>query len=269
MYSVLAFYAVTHDAIAADTSGIPSKPTSAIVVESNQVYDFGGRTLDGGNIKDNGLFRCFNKTGVTIRNVTVTNSPRYAVLARDCLNATITNFTMTNMSGSVGGIRFDAAGASNGLRLDAINAFDVGGHAVEVWNANGFTIGNIRADRTTGCGLLLNASRNGTVGSVTGNYNNQGGGYATFRVANNNGPNVYAGSVYSRNSGRGFFSVSNSSGTTVNYVDIASTTKEGIYIQDSTNTRVNSGKSRGLPNCRIRGGSGNGISADCGGTIAN
>lgn len=267
--SVFLFSAMALNASAADTSQIPSKPTSPIVLQSGETYDFGGRTLDGSNITDNGLFRCWGKTNVTIKNVTVTNSPRYAFLGRDCLNATISNFKMTNMAGSVGGIRFDQAGSSNGLTLADITATDVGGHAVEVWNADGFTIGNIRADRTTGCGLLLNRSKNGTVGTVTGNYNNQGGGYATFRVANGNGPNVNVTKVYSRNSGRGFFSVSGSGGTTVNTVDIASATSEGIYIQDATNTRVVSGKVRGNPNCRIRGGSGNSISADCGGNIGN
>ena len=63
--------------------------------------------------------------------------------------------------------------------------------------------------------------------------------------------------------------MSGSYGTTVNTVDIASSTKEGIYIQDATSTKVLSGKVRGNPNCRIRGGSGNSIAADCGGSIAN
>ena len=254
---------------AADTSKIPSKPTSPILLQSGETYDFGGRTLDGSNIKNDGLFRCWGKTNVTVKNVTVTNSPRYAYFARNCTNATISNFKMTNMKDSVGGIRFDIDGDASGLKMSDISAYDVGGQAIEIWNANGFTIGNVRADRTTGCGLLLNKSKNGTVGTVTGNYNNQGGGYATFRVANGNGPNVKVEKVYSRNSGRGFFSVSGSYGTTVNTVDIASSTKEGIYIQDATNTKVLSGKVRGNPNCRIRGGSGNSISADCGGSIAN
>lgn len=257
------------EALAADTSKIPSKPSSPIVVQSGETYDFGGRTLDGSLITGDGLFRCWGKDKVTIKNVTVTNSPRYAVLARNCTNATISNFKMSNMKNSVGGIRFDAGGDSSGLKLSSITATDVGGHAVEIWNANGFTIGDIKADRTTGCGLLLNKSKNGTVGTVTGSYNNQGGGYATFRVANENGPNVRVKKVYSRNSGRGFFSVSGSNGTTVEAVDIASASSEGIYIQDATNTKVLSGKVRGTPNCRIRGGSGNSISADCGGAIAN
>jgi hypothetical protein len=265
--SLLIFSAAV--AQAADTSKIPSKPTSPIVVESGQTYDFGGRTLDGSNIKDNGLFRCWGKDKVTIKNVTVTNNPRYAVLARNCTNATISNFTMTNMKSSVGGIRFDIDGIANGLKMSAVNAYDVGGQAIEIWNADGFTIGDIRVDRSGGSGLLLNKSKNGTIGTVTGNYNNQGGGYATFRVANGNGPNVKVKKVYSRNSGRGFFSVSGSSGTTIETVDIASSTSEGIYIQDSTKTVVSAGKVRGTPNCRIRGGSGNSIKADCGGTILN
>lgn len=263
--------AVAFQAHAADTSKIPSKPTSPIVVESGQTYDFGGRTLDGSNIKDNGLFRCWGKDKVTIKNVTVTNSPRYAILARNCTNATITNFKMTNMKNSVGGIRFDIDGDASGLVMDKITGSDVGGQAIEIWNANGFKIGDVTIDRSGGSGLLLNKSKNGTVGTVKGTYNNQGGGYATFRVANGNGPNVKVKKIYSRNSGRGFFSVSNSGGTTVESVDIASSTSEGIYIQDSTNTKVQGGKVRstGSANCRIRGGSGNSISADCGGTIHN
>lgn len=267
--AAIALATLTSTAMAANTSSIPSKPTAPINLLDGETYDFGGRTLDGGNIKDNGLFRCFNRRGVTLKNVTVTNSPRYAFLGRGCSSLTITNFKMTNMGSSVGGIRLDQGTENKTVNMSNITADNVGGHAVEIWDTNGFTIGNITANNTKGCGLLLNRSRNGTVGTVTGDRNNQGGGYATFRVANNNGPNVSVGTVKSRNSGRGFFSVSGSQGTTVNYVDIAGSTSEGIYIQDSSNTRVNSGKVRGTPNCRIRGGSNNSISADCGGSIAN
>ncbi|MDQ8023330.1 MAG: right-handed parallel beta-helix repeat-containing protein [Moraxellaceae bacterium] len=254
---------------AADTSKIPSKPTSPIVVQSGETYDFGGRTLDGSNITDNGLFRCWGKTNVTIKNVTVKNSPRYAILARGCTNATISNFHMKDMKNSVGGIRFDIDGDASGLKMSNITGYDVGGQAIEIWNANGFTIGDVRIDRSGGSGLLLNNSRNGTVGTVTGNYNNQNGGYATFRVANNNG-SVRVKKIYSRNSGRGFFSVSGSRDAVIESVDIASSSSEGIYIQDSYNTKVLSGKARSnSANCRIRGGSGNSINADCGGTIHN
>ncbi|MFG6413921.1 hypothetical protein ACG02S_08435 [Roseateles sp. DC23W] len=256
-------------AASAQTSSIPDRPTAPIRVTSGMVLDFGGRTLDGSAITGDGLFRCFNADRITIRNVTVTNNPRYAFLGRNCTNATITNFRMTNMSGSTGGIRFDIDGDSSGLRMSGIRGDNVGGHAVEVWNANGFNIADVTANNTGSSALLLNNSRNGTVGTVTGTNNSPSAGYATFRVANGNGPNVTVSRVVSRNSARGFFSVSNSSGTTVNAVDIQGARIEGIYIQDSTNTRVVSGSARGAVNCRIRGGSGNSIGANCGGSIAN
>lgn len=267
--TVLALSSAAFHVQAADTSNIPNKPTSAISVQSGETYDFGGRTLDGSNITGDGLFRCFGKSGVTIKNVTVTNNPRYAFLGRGCNNLTIQNFKMKNMGNSNGGIRLDKGTENRTVILKDITADNIGGHAVELWDTNGFTIGKVTAKNTDGCGLLLNRSRNGTVDTVTGDKNDQNGGYATFRVANNNGSNVKVKKVVSRNSGRGFFSVSGSSGTTVDYVDIASSNKEGIYIQDSSNTLVKSGKVRGNPNCRIRGGSGNSINADCGGNIAN
>jgi hypothetical protein len=87
---------------------------------------------------------------------------------------------------------------------------------------------------------------------VIGDRNNIGGGFATFRVANNNGPNVRVRRVVSRNSGRGFFSVSGSRGTTIDFVDIANTTAQGIFLEDTTDTRVLSGTvSGGNPNCQL------------------
>ncbi len=109
--------------------------------------------------------------------------------------------------------------------------------------------GSVTCNNTGGCAVLLNQSRNGSVGTVTGSYNNNGGGYATFRVANSNGPNVTCAKVYSRNSGRGFFSVTGSNGTTVSTVDIANSTSHGIFLEDASNTRVNAGTvSNGHPN---------------------
>jgi hypothetical protein len=257
----------------AQVANIPNRPTAPIRLTTGMVLDFGGRTLDGSAITGDGLFRCFDADRITIRNVTVTNNPRYAFLGRNCTNATISNFRMTNMPRSLTGIRFDSAGSSNGLRLSGINGDRVGndtsGHVVEVWNADGFNIGDVTGTNSGGSVLLLNGSKNGTVGTVTGSNNSPTAGYATFRVANGNGPNVRASRVVSRNSARGFFSVSNSSGTTVDFVDITGARQEGIYIQDSSNTRVIGGSARGTPNCRIRGGSGNSITANCNGQILN
>jgi len=88
-----------------DTDDIPDVPVSSISLLDNETYDFGGRTIDGSNITDNGLFRCMNRRGVTIKNVTVTGSPRYAIFARGCSSFKIENFKMVNNPDSVGGIR--------------------------------------------------------------------------------------------------------------------------------------------------------------------
>ena len=75
-----------------------------------------------------------------------------------------------------------------------------------------FTIGTLEAENTGG-GLLLNDSRNGSVDAVIGHYNNQGSGYAAFRVAN--------------------------------------TTSQCIFLEDTTHTHVFSGRvSNGHPNCQ-------------------
>lgn len=115
--------------------------------------------------------------------------------------------------------------------------------------------------------MILNNSTNCNVGVVTGSYNCWGGGYATFRVANTNG-STYCEGVHSRNSGRGFFSVSGSHDCTVGWVDIATTTSQCIFLEDATNTHVLCGVvSGGNPNCQEVRTSGCSINVEgCGGS---
>lgn len=253
----------------------------AIRPRANQTLDFHGHTVNcnGGDLVV--VVHADRRDGITVRNLHVTGNPRYGLWFRGSSNVSISNITM-NLSNNnpVGlGIRVDAStGPANNLTISGnINISGAAGHAVETYGVDGFSIGNITANNTGGCGLLLNDSRNGTVGVVTGSYNNQGGGYATFRVANNNGPNVSVEGVYSRNSGRGFFSVSGSHGTTIGWVDIANTSSHGIFLEDASNTHVLSGSvSNGNPNCQeVRttsstinvsgcGGSGGGGEPSCG-----
>jgi len=122
----LALSSLAFTASAIDTSSIPSKPTSAISLVDGETYDFGGRTIDGGNITGDGLFRCFNKRGVTIKNVTVTNSPRYAFFGRGCHSLTIENFHMKNMANSVGGIRFDKGTENKSMTINNVTADNIG-----------------------------------------------------------------------------------------------------------------------------------------------
>ena len=224
--------------------------------QSGQTLDFHGHQVNanGGDLVV--PVYCDRRNNITVRNMHVVGNPRYGVWFRGCSNITFENITMDlSQHSSVGlGIRVDAStGASSNLTIIGnININGSTGHAIETYGVDGFTIGDVTVTNSGGCGLLLNDSRNGTVGNVVGHYNNWGGGYATFRVANGNGPNVTVNSVYSRNSGRGFFSVSDSHGTTVNYVDIDTTWSQGIFLEDASNTHVLGGSvSNGNPNCQL------------------
>lgn len=270
LYLSLLLIGSTNYALAFDTSIISSTPTTAISLVDYETYDFGGRTINGSNITDNGLFRCFGRRGVTIKNVTVTGSPRYALIARGCSSFTIENFHMVDNPNSIGGIRFDQGTENKTVTINGVTADNQGGHALELWDVNGFTIGDFYAEDTSKCGLLVNRSRNGSIAKVTGWRNNQYGGYATMRFANNAGPNLSVSKVFSRDSGRGLFTVTGSSGITVNNVDIYRSYNEGIYIQDGYDVQVLNGIARGTTNCRIRGGANSSInSVDCGGAVEN
>lgn len=222
-----------------------------------------GQTLDfhGHSINANGgtlvvPIYCEKRNDITVRDLKVTGTPRYGVWFRGCSNIVLHNITMRlSKAKEVGlGIRVDASsGPAKNLTISGIIDIDGSGdNAIETYGVDGFKIGDVTVTNTGACGLLLNDSRNGTVGKVTGHHNNKGGGYATFRVANKNGPNVKVQSVQSRDSGRGFFSVSGSHGTTINFVDIANTTSQGIFLEDASNTQVLGGTVKnGKPNCQL------------------
>lgn len=243
--------------------------------KANQTLDFHDHTVNCNSSGD--LITVVygdRKSNITVRNLKVTGNPRYAIWFRGCSNITLTDITMNLSNDSpVGlGIRVDAStGSASNLTINgSINIDGSKGHAIETYSVSGVNIGDVTVNNTGGCGILLNDSSNCNVGVVTGNRNNQGGGYATFRVANGNGTTHCEG-VYSRNSGRGFFSVSNSRNCTVDWVDIANTTSHCIFLEDATNTHVLCGTvSGGSPNCQIVRGSGNSINVSgCGGSNCN
>jgi hypothetical protein len=228
----------------------------AIEPQAGQTLDFHGNTIDANStgFLDVGIY-CKNKDNITVKNVHVIGSPRYGFWFRGCSNVVFEDITMDlSRDTPVGlGIRVDAStsSASNLTLQGNININGSNGHAIEIYSIEGFTFGDITVTNSGNAGVLLNDSRNGTVGNVIGSYNSPTGGYATFRTANTNGPNVVVESVYSRNSGRGFFTVSGSGGTTINSVDIADTNIQGILLQDAYDTHVLSGiVSNGNPNCQ-------------------
>ncbi len=245
------------------SSGEDGGAVYAIRPQAGQTLDFHSNHIDANSsgFLDVGIY-CDRRDNITIKNVHVIGSPRYGFWFRGCSNILFENITMDlSRDTPVGlGIRVDASTgpASNLILQGNININGSNGHAIETYGIEGFTIGDITVTNSGNAGLLLNDSRNGTVGNVTGSYNSPTGGYATFRTANTNGPNVTVESVYSRNSGRGFFSVSGSGGTIIQSVDIADTNIQGIFLQDAYDTHVLSGNvSNGNPNCQWIGTSTN------------
>jgi len=239
-------------------SGSDGGEVYAIRPMAGQTLNFNGNQINANGGELVVPVYCDRQDNITVKNLVVKGSPRYGIWFRGCSNATLENISMElsiRSSNPVGlGIRVDAStGAARNLTIKG--NIDIDGsktHGIETYSVNGFDIGDVTVTNTGGSGLLLNDSRDGTVGNVLGRNNNPDGGYATFRVANNNGPNVYVESVYSRNSGRGFFSVSGSRGTTIDRVDIADSGKQGIFLEDASDTTVRSGRvSNGNPNCQL------------------
>ena len=234
-------------------SGPDTGRLHAIRPQPGQTLDFHGHRIMVGSGDVVVPIYCDRRNNITVRNLHVTGSPRYGMWFRGCSDVVLENITMdlTHHS-SVGlGIRVDAStGPAESLTVRGnIHIEGARGHGLETYGVDGFTIGDVTVVDSGGSGVLLNNSRNGTVGHVVGLNNNTGGGYA---VANNNGPNVHVQSVYSRNSGRGFFSVSGSKGTTVEHVDIAGSTSHGIFLEDASNTHVLAGRvNDGNPNCQL------------------
>ncbi|WP_163408831.1 hypothetical protein [Flavobacterium ajazii] len=196
------------------------------------------------------------KTNVEVKNLKVTGKPRYGIWFKGCTVMNISNITMNIgvPQADLGlGIRVDnSTAATSNLTISGTINITGGDNSIETYGVDGFSIGNVTSSNNAACGVLLNQSKNGTVGTVTGTNNSTTGsvtGYATFRCANNNGPNIVCTKVYSRGSGRGFFSVTGSNGCTVNTVDIANTAIQGILLQDASNTKVLAGTvSNGHPN---------------------
>lgn len=228
-------------------------------IPSHTGVDFTGRTFTSNSIYPY-LVPIYSDrtTNIEVTNLTIVGDPRYAIWFRGCNGMKISNISMglqVPVEGVGLGIRVDnSTGPTSDLTISGYIRVTGGDNSIETAGVDGFSIGDVLSRDNAACGVLLNTSKNGTVGTVTGYNNSTTGnvlGYATFRCANNNGPNVVVQKVVSRGSGRGVFSTTGSNGCTINAVDIADTYAQGILLQNSSNTRILSGTVvRGNPNIR-------------------
>lgn len=219
--------------IGAGTVGLPSHTSFEVC-----------GTMDVGNRSGRGAVEALNSTNVSIPFLSMTGNP-YFGLRFYGMNGLHLGQISLRLSGGLG-VRFerDYAGSTN-VRMDDIFVSGAGNHGVETWHVDGLTIGRITARNTAYSGLLLNQSRNATIGVVDGDGAGTGTGYAAFRMANRNGrigtsypTNIRVGTVIARNGGRGIFCVSESGGAVIDRIDIANTGNNSILIENCHNVTI-------------------------------
>jgi len=232
-----------------------------IRIKSNITVDGTGKTLTGGG--EGGIIYAQNSSSMAARNISMAGTSWYGMYFRTCQGMT---FSAVNGTANLG-YRIDncKGGAGSNLQFGSPtsnNNGSSGAHFLETYGINGVSWGTVTAtDRSGGCGLLLNQSSGASGTAVNGTRCNYGGGYAGFRVANNNGT-TSLGTVNSTLCGRGFFSVSGSRDCTIQTVNATDCSSHGIWLQTTANTRINSGVVRNGNPCTA-------ISQDLGGNYIN
>jgi hypothetical protein len=206
----------------------------------------------------------------------MTGNPYFGMRFYGTSGLTLGQITM-NLSAGLG-IRFERDQAANSnVRMGTIRVTGASSHAVETWNINTLNINAVYARNVGECGLLLQKTTNARVGLVDGNNGKRihslfsrstqltyslvatGTGYATFRMANNNGQNsngnyntnVYIDKVVAYGGGRGIFCVSQSGAVVITTVDIQNSGNNPILIENCYNVSIRGGTVRGSNEIRL------------------
>lgn len=230
--------------------------TGRIDLPSNTIFEVCG-TINVGNSPNNGSIQALGARNVSIPFLKMTGSPYFGLRFRDVHNLHLGQIDL-RLSGGLG-IRFDrdapgggAAPTSTNVRMDHIYVSGSGNHGVETWHVDGLVIGTVIARNTAYAGLLLNGSRNATIGLVDGEGTGAGTGYATLRFANRNGrvgnnypTNIIVDRVISRGGARGLFCVSESGGARIKQIDFANNGNNSVLIENCYNVAIDGGTVNG------------------------
>lgn len=228
-----------------------------ISISSGKIFE-GCGTIDVGNRSGHGAIESLDTADVQIPYLTMTGSPYFGLRFYGTTGLSLGEINL-NLSGGLG-IRFERDYAANSdVSMGTITVTGAGSHAVETWNIDGLTIGSVIARDVGECGLLLQETTNAQVGLVDGDNVAAGNGYATFRMANNNGQtddggystNVHVDRVVSRGGGRGIFCVSQSGAVVIESIDLADNENNAILIENCYNLAINGGTVNGGGEVRI------------------
>ncbi|KAH8175154.1 pectin lyase-like protein [Sarocladium implicatum] len=230
---------------------------STISIGSGITFE-GCQPIDTAWRNGRGAIESFNTQGVRIPYLTMTGGPYFGMRFYGVRGLYLGQITMNLNTGL--GIRFDRDAARNSdVSMDTIRVTGAGSHAVEVWNIDGLTINQVIARNVGECGLLLQASTNTRVGLVDGDNVASGNGYATFRMANNNGQlsdgsyrtNVYVDRVVSRGGGRGIFCVSQSGGVEIGNINLSNNGNNAILLENCYGVNIRGGSVNGGGEVRV------------------
>jgi hypothetical protein len=222
---------------------------NTIDLPSHTAFEVCG-TLDTGYVAGRGAIQAVGVDDVSIPYLKMTGAPYFGLRFADVHGLHLGQIDL-RMTGGIG-IRFerDLPGSSN-VRMDSVYASGMPGHAIETWHINGLTIGTVTARNVGESGLLIQGTSNATIGTVDGENVATGTGYATFRMANANGPNITVDRVRSRGGGRGVFCVSNSRGARINSVDLANNGNNSILIENCSDITIAGGTVNGGGEVRL------------------
>ena len=229
---------------------------NTITISSGKTFE-GCGTINVGNKSGRGAIESTNTNDVSIPYLTMTGNPYFGLRFYGTRNLNLGRITM-NLSGGLG-IRFDRDNAANyNVKMDVITVTGAGSHAVETWNIDGLNINQVIARNVGESGLLIQKTTNAWVGLVDGDNVASGTGYATFRMANENGKlngnyntNVWIDKVVSRGGGRGIFCVSQSGGVVIKEVDLANNGNNAILIENCYNVSIRGGQVNGGGEVRL------------------
>lgn len=220
----------------------PGNLDGKITPNANQTFDFHENEMSGGSF---GGFSAKHTNGISIRNFNLKNG-KGSMTFNGCSNLSFHNIVL--LLDGAGGVRVDNDKYSRPVKTTNFKV--TGGMRVEGSRSDGmevYSVEDIEIDRfiakncVNGCGLILNDSRNVKIGYINSYRSPASGGYAGFRTANSNGPNVVVDTLITVDCGRGYFSVSKSRGTTIKYVNISGSTTHGMLIQNASDVHILSG----------------------------
>ena len=209
-----------------------------ITPRANQTFDFHENEMNGSGFSG---FSAKHTNGITIRNFHLKNG-KASMSFHGCSNLHFHNTVLLLNSGN--GVRVDndkysrPARTTNLKVTGGIRIEGARGHAFETYHIEGIEIDRFIARNNAYCGLILNGSSNAKIGYINSYRSPASGGYAGFRTANSNGPNIVVDTLITVECGRGYFSVSKSRGTTIKYVNISGSTSHGMLIQNASDVHI-------------------------------